>query len=568
MDAAYLDQAVSDLHDHRTEWARLPVGERIEHLTRLRAATGRVARSWVEAAVKAKGLSMDSPLSGEEWTSGPYALASGINALEETLVRIRDGRGVLDGYRVRTRPDGQVAVRVFPVSAQDRLFLSGHTAEVWMLPGVTERTLPGTVAHFYRKAAPEGAVSLILGAGNISSIPPLDLLYRMFVHGDVAIVKLNPVSEYLGEFFEEIFAPMVDAGWVRFAYGGGDVGSYLAYHDAVANIHITGGAHTHDAIVFGRGDEAIANKKANQAILGKPMTSELGGVGPTIVVPGRWTDADLHHQAAHIVTQKLHNSGFNCVASQVIVLPKHWDQADALLDAIVGVIESLPGRDAYYPGTERRLLDAIAAHPEAEIVSFGDGTVPLIRDVDPDGPNRYCFTHEFFGPVLATTRLPGDSPAEFLANAVAFSNHALAGTLGAGILIDPATARANAATLERAVADLEYGTVAVNTWTAVGYAMPRATWGGFPGATLRSIDSGIGVVHNALMFDQAQKTVVTGAFTPFPRSLGRGERHTEPKPPAFVTNRSAAIVGERLTRQAVSGKWRDLPGIVTAAMRG
>ena len=54
------------------------------------------------------------------------------------------------------------------------------------------------------------------------------------------------------------------------------------------------------------------------------MTSELGGVGPTIVVPGPWTDADIEFQAEHILTMKLHNAGSNCVAAQVLVLPREW----------------------------------------------------------------------------------------------------------------------------------------------------------------------------------------------------------------------------------------------------
>ena len=37
---------------------------------------------------------------------------------------------------------------------------------------------------------------------------------------------------------------------------------------------------------------------------------ELGGVSPTIVLPGRWKDADLRFQAEHVASQKLGNGGF------------------------------------------------------------------------------------------------------------------------------------------------------------------------------------------------------------------------------------------------------------------
>jgi len=41
---------------------------------------------------------------------------------------------------------------------------------------------------------------------------------------------MNPVNEYLGEIFESIFEDFIAAGYVRFVYGGGDVGEYLTAH--------------------------------------------------------------------------------------------------------------------------------------------------------------------------------------------------------------------------------------------------------------------------------------------------------------------------------------------------
>ena len=58
--------------------------------------------------------------------------------------------------------------------------------------------------------------------------------------------------------------------------------------------------------VFGTGEEATVRKAAGDPLLTKPITSELGGVSPTIVVPGRWSKRDLAYQAEHVVTQKLH----------------------------------------------------------------------------------------------------------------------------------------------------------------------------------------------------------------------------------------------------------------------
>jgi hypothetical protein len=132
--------------------------------------------------------------------------------------------------------------------------------------------------------------------------------------GQVVICKMNPVNEYLGPIFEDIFAPLIRDGYVRFVYGGGDVGRYLTEHELVKAIHITGSAATHDLIVYGSGEEGARRKATDDRVLDKPINSELGGVGSTIVLPGPWSDADFAYQAEHLVTQKLHNSGHNCIA--------------------------------------------------------------------------------------------------------------------------------------------------------------------------------------------------------------------------------------------------------------
>ena len=53
------------------------------------------------------------------------------------------------------------------------------TAEVWMEPGVTPENLDDNVAGFYRRPKAPGKVALVLGAGNIAAIAPLDALYKL-----------------------------------------------------------------------------------------------------------------------------------------------------------------------------------------------------------------------------------------------------------------------------------------------------------------------------------------------------------------------------------------------------
>src|SRR5438045_9420952 len=139
-----------------------------------------------------------------------------MNALLKTLAALADGH-LPKLPQVTSRKGGQVVVRVFPDSLFERLLLSDVTAEVWMQPGVTVETLPDHMASFYKRPMPAGRVALVLGAGNVNSIAPLDALYKLFVEGQVVLLKLNPVNDYLGSILEAVFAPLIDSGYLRLA---------------------------------------------------------------------------------------------------------------------------------------------------------------------------------------------------------------------------------------------------------------------------------------------------------------------------------------------------------------
>jgi aldehyde dehydrogenase (NAD(P)+) len=55
-------------------------------------------------------------------------------------------------------------------------------------------------------------------------------------------------------------------------------------------------------------EQGRANKAAHTPINTRQITSELGAVCPTIVVPGPWSAADIRFQGEQVATQKLHNS--------------------------------------------------------------------------------------------------------------------------------------------------------------------------------------------------------------------------------------------------------------------
>ena len=563
------DAEVAALVDRLTAgeqvWAVTGLDERIRLLGELRVAVAASAADWVEVARSIKQLPAGSPLVGEEWISGPWAVLEYVPALCETLSRLRAGADVLSGYDVEGAPGDRLSIEVLPHDVFDRLLLSGFRAEVWTPPGVTADQLRAGAGLGQRNPAETHGVALVLGAGNIFSIPPLDVLYQLFAENRAVVLKLNPITDPLLEVFRRIFTPFIDLGVVEIVTGGAESGSALAHHPGIAAVHMTGSEATHDAIVWGTGEAGDAAKAAGTPRLDKPMSSELGGVAPVIVVPGRWSKADLRFQAQHVATQRLHNSGFNCIAAQVVILSSDWAQKDAFVTELRSALAAAPDRPGWYPGCAARVTSARDLHPDA--VALGTTSRVLLPDLDLADPAESAFTTEYFAPVLGVTQIPGTGAA-FLDAAVDAANDRLSGTLGANIIVDPKTRRALGSALRASIARLRYGTIGVNAWTGVGFLTSTATWGAFPGHPLDDIQSGSGVVHNALLLASTERTVVSGPFRPSPRSLVHGELSISPKPPWFVSNRTAATTGRRLTGFAARPRWRALPAIFASALRG
>jgi aldehyde dehydrogenase (NAD(P)+) len=551
--ATEIDRSLAELRDGATRWIALAPAEKATLLERIRERTYQHAARWARSASEAKGIA-GTPLAGEEWLSGPWALLYALERYASSLRAIAEhGTTSVAARRIHTRPGGQVVVDVFPNTAYDSLVLSGIRAEVWMQPDVTAENLVETMAVWYKRDNPQPRVALVLGAGNVASIPPLDVLYKLVADGTVCILKMNPVNEYLGPIFEDVLAPLVEGGYLRFAYGGPDVGKLLCEHPLVDEIHITGSERTHDAIVFGTGADAQERKRRNDPLLTKPITSELGNVSPTIVVPGPWTQADIRFQAEQIVTQKLHNSGFNCVACQIVIMPAEWDGTPRLIAQIEAVMREAPARPPYYPGAHERMQRL-----------GGESRAVLRLDAS---KAEAAFDVEAFAPVLAVVELPGDA-STYVRNAVAFANDRLWGTLGANVVVHPATMRTHRADVDAAIADLRYGCVAVNAWTGVGFLLTDVTWGAYPGHTIGDVRSGIGVVHNAYLFDRAQKSVVYAPFAPFPRSLAGYGGTLLPKPPWFVTSRNADKAGAALVEFQMHKSPLAMANVALLAMQG
>lgn len=555
-----LDDQIGELQRGAALWAGLKPRDRSEILRETQRATAAEAGSWAGTAAAAKRVPPGS-YEGEEWMSGPGATAQMLGGYADTLDKIDRGESAIDGVAFGTAPGGRITVQVLPGDGKDRLIFNGFTAEVWLQPGVGEAEAKQRAGLAAAETGRSAGVGLVLGAGNISSIGPLDVAYELVAHGRTSVLKLNPTFQNLKPSYERALAPLIERGLVRVVTGGAEAGGYLAEHPDIAHVHITGSARTHDAIVWGAGAEFERNREAGTPRLDKEVTSELGGVSPIIVVPGQWSKGELRFQAEHVVTQRLHNAGHNCIGGQSMLISGEWAQKDEFLAAIREVLAELRPREPWYPGAEDRLERARKTYSRAEQVGSC-----LLVELGADAPTD-LYDGEYFAAVLGITELPGTG-TEFLANAVEFSNGRLDGTLGASVIAHPREIKAMGSRFDDLVADMRYGAIGINVWSGVAFLLPGAAWGAYPGHTLAEVGSGIGIVHNTHLLADTEKTVVRGPFHPFPASFLHGEFSVSPRPPWFVTARTATSVGENLAALGGRRSWFNALKLVPPAMFG
>jgi aldehyde dehydrogenase (NAD(P)+) len=549
-----LDDAIAAVKDRAMEWARLPA---ITKAALLRECIPRVldaAPGWVAEGATARGADQ-----AEEWLAGVTPTIRQLRLFADSMEAIAQrGRPAL-GRGSRTGPGGRLAIDVFPSSNIDRVSFAGFTAYTLMEEGVDGTAARRRQASFYKQSDPEGGVSLILGAGNVSSIPPMDVVSKMFVEGLVCVLKMNPVNEWVGPYLERALAPLISRNYLRIVYGGADVGKYLVYHEGIDDIHITGSDRTHDMIVWGPpGAERDRRMKDNDPVLQIPISSELGNVSPVAIVPYEYSDEELWFQARNLVTMVTNNASFNCNAAKMLITAEGWSQRDRFLDMIAKGLGSVPPRKAYYPGAFDR-YETLVGKRES-VVKLGvakPGTLPwaLVPGVDSAAADDLFRVEPFCG-ILSETRLGSGDPVEFISAATSFMNDKLWGTLNAAIVIHPALEKDTVVggALDRAIVELRYGTVAINHWPALGYAFGTPPWGGHPSATLQDIQSGLGWVHNTFMLEGIDKSVV------------RGNLVVKPKPVWFYDNTKAGAIAPMVARMEAEPSWLKVPGLLFKAL--
>lgn len=506
------------------EFARAPLSKKIAALGEVRARLAASGHDLARLGAGAKRISSRPDGFAEELMAGAVIIQRYVRLLGESLSQIRErGAPHVTDERVRHLPNGEVAVQVMPHTLADRMLFMPYGIEVRLERGVDSGDVRAAQASFYKQSAPEGSVAAVLGAGNVASIPALDVLHECFVAGRACVLKMSPVNAYLGPAFEHIFAPLRELGGLSIVYGGAEVGKALLASSHVDHVHMTGSIETHDAVVWGpKGPEREQRLREGRPLLQKSITSELGNISPVVMVPGPYTERELGDVAESIAGMLFNNASFNCNAAKLLVLPKHL--AHEVTSRLQRLFEAQPARAAYYPGAVARFGELTGKEAPGKLWSApaSEGQLPwtLLLGLTP-GSRAPSFSTEPFCPLISVVEIDEPDPEEFLDLATRFLNEEVWGTLNVMLFVPSGLEGEETVetALSRTIDDLRYGTVAVNYWPAIGYGTGTPPWGGHPSATLQDAQSGIGFVHNALMLERISKAVLRGPLRSFPKQF-------------------------------------------------
>ena len=521
-----LDRNINRLRIHAVEFSDLPDEELISLLEKTIQNIQGIAYFWATLSAEKKQI-LQKHKEGEEWLGGPFV------SILTTQYYIEYLKG---NSQLKKEFYDQVSnsYKVFPNKFIESLTFPLLKAEIRFNKSMSFKQIE-KFRGFNQRIGPSDNVTLVLGAGNVSSIPFLDTLFHLVAKRSAILLKLNPVNDYLLPVFEKVFAEFIDRGFISVVNGNLDTSRYLTKHRSIDTIHLTGSNYTYENIVY---DRQLSDKERSLSTIPKinkkPIFSELGNVTPIIIHPGKWSNSELKFQARKIATAKLNNSGFNCIAAQVIVLPKGWSSSEKLKKYIKFYLKKIGDTTSYYPGATKS-LDMLKNNDNYELVNEPSCSTPfMIADLDFE--EKYS-SSEVWNTTLYFKELEYTDNESFADISINYVNNELWGNLGASVLIKGSKKKRLKHIVDKYKDQLNYGTVAINEWSAIAFIIPTMPWGGFPGNKDNDIQSGQGYVHNAYFFESPLKGIVETNFR-FSRFID---------PPWFVNNKKAHRLFKNLT---------------------
>jgi hypothetical protein len=443
----------------------LAAGDHIDVLAALRASVAQHADAWVRRSVAAKGWRDVRDAFAEEWASGPLPVARFLAHLH-------------------TRDAAAPGTHRIP-GLGDALLLRGYRVQV-------HATRTGAASP--RDMAGSGGTALVLGAGNVTATPLLDVLDQVFCRARAVVLKPSPLHAGLRDLFEQVLAPLVARNVVRIVEGDATAGRSLAQRADVSAVHLTGSAATWAAL------------RADPTLRGKTLTAEVGCCTPAIVLPGVWRERELTHAAAQLASFVATNGGAMCLAPRVLLTAAGWPQRLAMREQLRSAFAALPARVPFHPGVHDHYAAASGAPAPARELQ---PVLIVERDLRTEAE---LSGSELFAPVLREVALPGDDVTAFLQHATAFARERCFGSLSAYVLAPPRVLTPARAAVDAAIEALPHGTIAINTWTGVGYGLGTTPWGVRPGSP---IEHGSGWTRNTTGHD-VERVVIEAPFRPHP----------------------------------------------------
>lgn len=478
-----------EAYDHLDpqKWSKTHVKERLALLGQVQDNLKKHAKALGEADVK-----MKNDLVGQNTISVAEGIGGTVMPMANTLMGIQKlYESLLKGEMIKPLSIREIdkdlhEVHVFPIFPKDKL-AAGKQKGYLHVEGEPTQVNP--------LDKPAGVIA-VSGAGNYSS--SIEMAMALFLENKAVIHKPHRLNEATDAVWEKIFAPLIDCNACAFCNA--DQGRAMAKLEGLHSIYFTGSTGVAHAI----------QKAANA-----PLVSECGGNNPCIIVPGKWTEKDIHRQAIQLASSGKLNGGAVCGRPQTIVTSKNWPQRNEFLKALKKAIEEETyACPTYYPGVDKTKEEFLKHQPTSEILQPENGKIKksefvFITDVKEDD---FAVTNEAFCQVFSEVPLETTTETDdFLTKATDFCNNKLLGSLGCMILVDNDTFSNNESRIQQAIRELNYGGIAVNDIPPNIWLNAYLTWGGC-GETTEDFVSGVGNFGNPMNFENVKKSVIINDF--------------------------------------------------------
>ena len=469
------------------KWAQTSIIEKLALLEQVQDNLKTYAKALGEGDAK-----MKNDLIGENSISWQEGMAATVNATGNTLMGIRHlyeslAHGEMpQPISTEKVSENEYAIQVFPIHRKDKL-AAGKQKGYIHVEGEPKQVNP--------MDKPAGIIA-VSGAGNYSS--SIEMAMALFLENKAVIHKPHALNIETDKIWEKIYAPIINKKGLAFCDA--DQGRAMSKLEGLHSIYFTGSTGVGHAI---------------QDAASVPLVSECGGNNPCIIVPGEWTEKEIKHQAIQLATVGKMNGGAVCGRPQTIITSKNWAQREQFLDALRdAIVNETYACGTYYPGVDKTKAAFLENQPTAEVLQPENGKYAksdfvFIPDVKEDD---FAVTHEAFCQIFSEVPLDvSTDTAAFLTKVTDFCNNKVLGSLGCMILVDNNTFSNHEERLHKAINELNYGGIAVNTIPPNIWLNAYLTWGGC-GETEENFVSGVGNFGNGLNFENIKKSVLIDDF--------------------------------------------------------